>query len=84
MVLPLFSWLNCSPVYINYDMCIKVDFPGDWKDDVMLLNSVENEATVFEGYFKNERDVLVSVVTTGTNITVSKLFEIGDCTYKVD
>ena len=75
--------MNCSMLDVGYKKCMKVKFSRDGMlYDVMLLNSVDKESTVYEGYLKQEHNVKVSVVVSGTNIEVSRLYGIFDlCTY---
>ena len=82
VVLPRFSRINCSLLDVAYKKCMKVEYSVDGVYDVMLLNSVDKESTVYEGYLKQEHNVKVSVVVSGTNIEVSMLYVIFDlCSY---
>ena len=75
--------MNCPTLDVAYKKCMKVAFSRDGVYDVMLLNSVENEITVYEGYLKQEHNVRVSLVVSGTNIEVSMLYGILEaCRYK--
>ena len=41
---------------------MKVDFPRDSTDDILLLNISPDDETILEGKLKNEADVKVTVI----------------------
>ena len=46
----------------KYDMCLKVDFPGDPEGDILLASAEPDEPTILEGYMKNETRVKVTII----------------------
>ena len=49
---------------IGYDLCIKVEFGNGTKSDIILLNNVHGEETVYEGILLKEK-CLVSAFIEG-------------------
>ena len=54
----------------TYDSCITVDYVEDRDDDVLLLNRVKNESTVFEGHLLKEK--------TGVTVTIKNVTDPDD------
>ena len=72
---PTFKHVDCNDVKgiessKSYDSCIAVDYVEDRDDDVLLLNRVKNESTVFEGHLLKEK--------TGVTVTIKNATDPDD------
>ena len=49
----------CDKIHVGdhhgYDLCINVDYENGTKNDIILLNKIDGEETVFEGILLKEK-----------------------------
>ena len=59
---PKFTRINCFGGDKKYDICIKVDYPKDRADDVLLMMRTPDEPTILVGHLKKEKGVKATVI----------------------
>ena len=63
---PSFKEVECEAREV-YDLCIEVTYELDNETDLLLLNKVQNEDTVFEGHLQTEGSSVAVTIEDTSN-----------------
>ena len=63
---PSFKEVECEVPEV-YDLCIEVTYELDNETDLLLLNKVQNEDTVFEGHLQTEGSSVAVTIEDTSN-----------------
>ena len=62
----------CDQIHLGdqhgYDLCIKVEFGNGTKSDVILLNNIHGEETVYEGILLKEKCLVSAFIEDRQNL----------------
>ena len=62
----------CDQIHLGdqhgYDLCIKVEFENGTKSDVILLNNIYGEETVYEGILLKEKCLVSAFIENRQNL----------------
>ena len=82
--MPKFRQINCSDVMdlgrpSSYGLCLNVNYYGNGEYDVLLLSSINEQSTLFEGILMKEKQVVSACIvdpSESNELEVSLIFSL--------
>ena len=75
---PSFKEVECEAHKV-YDLCIEVTYELDNETDLLLLNKVQNEDTVFEGHLQTEGSSVAVTIEDTSNPDDIEVILLNSC-----